>query len=434
MEEKMKKNQKKFINDYTSAGVHLFELPVRDAGFLFFCLSLPESFAITISGLASMLPEGDSALRASLNSLVSGGYLTRKAGRSENGRRFVQYSLTEKSRDKSSGCILLDNRVVRDRNLTLTAKCVWARVKSDTQKSFSLGVLAGLCRCGMYAVQKAVSALEDAGFLRRTPCREEGRFSGMKYEIPAEMFQPDPGRPIFQEARKAGTGKKNFQEARKAGAGKKNEILGIPAGLPLKGVTKACSRITFENPATVKRTLINNYIRKLIDNARARAKQASVFWNQNCRNGQNEISDVKETVKANLDYSVMVRSYGERLDGVVGLIAGACMSQKASIRIAGTDMPKEAVKARLMSLRSDHVQYVFECLDRQTAVIHNPAAYILTCLYNAPDTICEYYRALARRNVPSCRPRPNWAGTKKRSAWVPHKEIDRHKYDYVYLN
>ena len=62
-------------------------------------------------------------------------------------------------------------------------------------------------------------------------------------------------------------------------------------------------------------------------------------------------------------------------------------SRKKQIRIAGEDFPNKIVKSRLLKLDDSHIEYVLECLDRNTTDIRNIRSYILTALYQAPTTI-----------------------------------------------
>ena len=57
------------------------------------------------------------------------------------------------------------------------------------------------------------------------------------------------------------------------------------------------------------------------------------------------------------------------------------------------EIPAEVVKSRLLKLNSTHIQYVFDCIDKNTTKVRNIRGYLLTTLYNAPTTIDHYYRA-----------------------------------------
>lgn len=81
------------------------------------------------------------------------------------------------------------------------------------------------------------------------------------------------------------------------------------------------------------------------------------------------------------------------MDEILELILETVCSPKRYIRIAGEDFPAEVVKSRFMKLDSSHIQYVFECIDKNTTKIRNIKSYLLTTLYNAPTTMSHYYTA-----------------------------------------
>ena len=45
-----------------------------------------------------------------------------------------------------------------------------------------------------------------------------------------------------------------------------------------------------------------------------------------------------------------------------------------------------------------HMEYVFDCLRRNTTQVRNIRAYLLTALYNAPVTINNYYQAAVQHD------------------------------------
>lgn len=57
------------------------------------------------------------------------------------------------------------------------------------------------------------------------------------------------------------------------------------------------------------------------------------------------------------------------------------------------------VKERLQRIDSTHIEYVFECLDKNTTFIRNIKKYLLTTLFNAPSTIDSYYTALVKHDL-----------------------------------
>ena len=63
-----------------------------------------------------------------------------------------------------------------------------------------------------------------------------------------------------------------------------------------------------------------------------------------------------------------------------------------TVRIGGDEYPYELVKAKYLKLNSSHLNYVIDCMKNTTTKIANIKAYMVTTLYNAPNTINHYYQ------------------------------------------
>ena len=74
------------------------------------------------------------------------------------------------------------------------------------------------------------------------------------------------------------------------------------------------------------------------------------------------------------------------------MLETAC-SKRKTIRIGGEDMPGELVRSRMLKIDVSHIEYVLECLAKNSSDIRNIKSYLLTTIYNAPNTIDSYYRA-----------------------------------------
>ena len=106
------------------------------------------------------------------------------------------------------------------------------------------------------------------------------------------------------------------------------------------------------------------------------------------------IDTYREVINENISYNILCERYeNERVDEVAELMLETISSQRSTIRIAKDDFPAAVVKSRLLKLDASHVEYVFDCLDKNTTKIHNIKSYLLTALYNAPATMNSYYRA-----------------------------------------
>ena len=87
------------------------------------------------------------------------------------------------------------------------------------------------------------------------------------------------------------------------------------------------------------------------------------------------------------------------LDEIVDLLVETVCSARKTIRIAGDDYPAELVKSKLMKLNSSHIEFVFDCISKNTTEIRNIKKYLLAVLFNAPSTINGYYTALVAHDM-----------------------------------
>ena len=77
------------------------------------------------------------------------------------------------------------------------------------------------------------------------------------------------------------------------------------------------------------------------------------------------------------------------MDIIVDVVA----VDREKIRIGGTDYPYQLVKGKFLKLESGHIRYVLDSMEKTTTHIANIRAYLLTALYNAQNTIHNYYSA-----------------------------------------
>lgn len=103
-----------------------------------------------------------------------------------------------------------------------------------------------------------------------------------------------------------------------------------------------------------------------------------------------------QIVKENIDYEILkadMKYQYELLDELIEIIVDVVAVHRKSIRIGGADYPYELVKGKFLKLDSGHIRYVLDSMEKTTTHIANIKAYLLTALYNAPNTISNYYSA-----------------------------------------
>ncbi len=112
----------------------------------------------------------------------------------------------------------------------------------------------------------------------------------------------------------------------------------------------------------------------------------------------------REILRENIDYDILVERSPhdrKRLDGFVELMAEVCCSRRETVRINQEDMGVEVVKGRFLKLHIGHIEYVMDCLDRNTTLVGNIRAYTLSALFNAPATMSQYYASLVSHDMAS---------------------------------
>ena len=118
-------------------------------------------------------------------------------------------------------------------------------------------------------------------------------------------------------------------------------------------------------------------------------------------NGQGlmDRNDCREEIKESIEYPSLCQQYNrEDVDEVVELIADILCSSRPTVRIGGEEIPTTQAQERFQRLNYDHLQYVFDCLRKNTTEIRNIRSYLLTALYNAPATINSYYKAAVQHD------------------------------------
>ena len=104
-----------------------------------------------------------------------------------------------------------------------------------------------------------------------------------------------------------------------------------------------------------------------------------------------------EIIKDNIDYDFLIEScsIGDRgyVEEILDLLTETVSIERDTVCISGAEYPFQMVTGKLLKLNYGHIQYVLECLHKNTTKVRNIRAYLLACLFNAPSTINSYYRA-----------------------------------------
>ena len=279
--------------------------------------------------------------------------------------------------NKNRGYTVMANYHLRDKTLSLKAVGLLSKMLSFNDGwQFSTKGLSAICKEGPDAVLAALRELEDAGYLVRHQSRDEkGRMSSMVFEI---YEKPQTGLP---DTEKPHTEKPDTDN-------------------PFTG--KPCT----ENPAQLNTNPQKTKKSKTDISRTHQSIYPAEPETAGCQDGIDRMDmaeTYREIIKENVEYDFLVPRYGrERMDETVELMLETVLSRRPYIRIAGDDFPREVVRSRFLKINSGHLEYVFDCIDKNVTKVNNIKAYLLAALYNAPATMDSYYRAEVNHDLYGC--------------------------------
>lgn len=110
-----------------------------------------------------------------------------------------------------------------------------------------------------------------------------------------------------------------------------------------------------------------------------------------------------EIIRENIEYEHHMK-YGDWSDKrlyeeLYEVICEIVCVKRKTVKVNGEDYPYELVKSKFLKLDSSHLKYVIGCMKETTTKITNIRAYMVTALYNAPNTMNHYYQQLVQHDM-----------------------------------
>lgn len=278
--------------------------------------------------------------------------------------------------EKTKDFTIMCNHHLRNTKLSLKAKGLMSLMLSLPEDwDYTTKGLAHICKDGIDSISTALKELEQQGYLTRQRLRNaNGQLGDIEYTIHEQPVTPDtePFSPKRENPRQVNP-RQVFPEQAKPEQ---------------------------ENPAQLntnrsKTEKSKTDILRTYQSIYPEAGERTYRQEPQDRIDRMDMTDAyRELIMQNIEYDFLVERYGtERMDEVVELMLETVISQRPYIRIAGDEFPREVVKSRLLKVNSMHLEYVFDCIDRNTTKVGNIKAYLLTALFNSPATMDSYYRA-----------------------------------------
>ena len=279
--------------------------------------------------------------------------------------------------EKNRGYTVMSNHHLRNKDLSLKAKGLLSQMLSLPEDwDFTLKGLSLINREQIDAIRAAVQELEQAGYIVRSRERDsQGRLRGADYII-YEHPQPVPDSPTLENP--------TLDNPTQEKPTQLNKDKQTKDPLTTDGLTTDSIPI-LSPPSPLGKTAA----------APPERKGPGV-------KSQSAVAVYREIIMDNIEYSHLVQNTRldrELLDEIVDLLVETVCSARTTIRIAGDDYPAELVKSKLMKLDSSHIEFVFDCISKNTSEIRNIKKYLLAVLFNAPSTINGYYTALVAHDM-----------------------------------
>ena len=274
---------------------------------------------------------------------------------------------------------VMSNYHLKDKGLTLKSKGLLSMILSLPEEwNYTTRGLAAICKEGVDAIGSALKELETAGYIVRRQLRgANGRITDTEYIIyeqpqpkkldmlPSDVVSPDTENPDMV--------KPDTEKPAELNIEKSNTEKSITYG-------SSTDSIPFREPAAAQ-----------LPERKGRDAMSLT-----------EIESYRELIQENIGYEYLCQqyeTYREDLDEIVELIVETVCAKRKTTRIAGSDFPHEIVRSRFLKLDNSHIEFVMDCLQKNTTEIRNMKQYLLTVLFNAPTTISNHYTSQVNHDL-----------------------------------
>lgn len=276
----------------------------------------------------------------------------------------------ERTRDYT----VMSNHHLRNANLSLKAKGLLSMMLSLPEDwNYTTRGLAKICKEGVDAIGAALRELEAAGYIVRHKLRDrQGRISDTEYVIyeQPQLRKPDTDSPDTE-----------------------NPYMDKPD-------TEKPAELNIEKSNTEKSITYGSSTDSIPFRETAAARPPE-------RKGRDamsvtEIENYRELILENIEYDCLKQRYPLYLDDlneIVELLVETVCARRKTTRISGADFPHEIVRSRFLKLDSSHIEFVMDCLQKNTTQVRNMKQYLLAVLFNVPTTMNNHFTSLVNHDM-----------------------------------
>ena len=272
--------------------------------------------------------------------------------------------------EKSKNYTVMSNVHLRDKKLSLKAKGMLSLFLSLPEDwNYSISGLAKISKESRSSINSGLKELEAAGYLIRRQLRDEkGHLANTEYIIYEEPRAPCVDFPSTDNPSAEDPSTDN------------------PSAGNCKEISKEESKTEKQNTDEIKYRF-NSY------------QELAEITAEEMRRERDAYSAL---IKENIEYDFLIQNhrFNEKdIEEIFEVMLDTVCSTKAIIKVGGENKPANVVKSQLLKLDSGHIEYVLDCLHENTSKVRNIRQYLLATLYNAPQTISNYYGALVNHDM-----------------------------------
>ena len=272
--------------------------------------------------------------------------------------------------DKSRDFTVVANCVFKDRSLSAKAKGILVEMLSLPESwDYTLKGLTTLFSDGIDSIRQGINELEKHGYIVRERKRDaRGRLGGMEYVIYETPHKPvensiDSAAPESSEPTTEQPTQDSSAEEMPTVYKELNKYNTYPVS-----ITKASNSFlpevseSFEDCAPVEKS------------------------------GRREVTEAfsaREEIKKQIEYDILVqRCQPLQLDELVEIMLEVKMNQSPTTRFSRDEIyPTVYVQDRYSKLTSEHIEQVLDGIRENTSKVMHTKAYLMKCLFNAPETL-----------------------------------------------
>ena len=336
--------------------------------------------------------------------------------------------------EKKNNYTVMSNHHLRNCELSLKAKGLFSVILSLPDGwDYTLGGLAAISKESLDAIRSAINELEKFGYLHREQTRNSlGRLSNNEYFV----YECPEDNPYFNSETAENADTVNLDEVPKNRTTKpfspslenpttvkntsdlplsENPITVNPitenplSGNPLSGKPSTEKPLS-ENPTQLNKDKSNKDLlsKDLINQSNQSNPpmdriDVTDSSNPNFSFFGSEKEDFERAkylkqIHDNIEYDFVRKLDKPQVDELVNIMLDVICSKGGTVRVNGGEVSRQTVKERFLSLDLEHIEYVLDSIKRGATEIHNPRAYLMTALFNAPVTIQNHISAEMQAN------------------------------------